>query len=614
MDRVAARLAGLSGLCFNAALKGNNIMTKTHPSAPQPKIASVTDLPVHLKPYVVSQEPELYTPMDHAQWRFIMKIASAFFAEHAHPKYLDGLKATGISLERIPLITEMDQKLSRFGWHCVGVAGFIPPAVFLEFLSLGVLPIACDMRKFENIAYTPAPDIVHESAGHAPVIADAGYATYLHNYGEVARRAIFSHKDLLLYEAIRHLSDVKEDPHASEAQITQAQAGFEKAYADLDVVSEATQLARMSWWTIEYGLVGTLENFKIYGAGLLSSVDESYNCIRPKVKKLEFSMDCIDQSYDITRPQPQLYVARDFDHLNEVLDTFSATMAFRRGGFYALDRAQEAKTVTTTELSGGLQISGILKSYAKDAHDQLAWLAYSGPVQLAHADRELRGLGPAQLTSGFVSPVGKIKGLGKSLAAASAAELHAFGFRWNQKARIEWESGYVAEGVLRSPITRDGQRLALELEDAMLLAPGGSILEKFVDAPLIVICADTITACFGGAADRPAYLSVTERPPEKLFKHKSNLTVHNEDLNKAYANLRAMRETGNMNPEILRDILSTAADNPGDWLLRYELLEQRNAWKLDSALVAKLRTEMQACASEGQHIADMLTRGEKLLG
>lgn len=113
-------------------------------------------IPEYLRPYIVEQDASLYTPIDHASWRFIMKISRAFFAKHAHRKYLDGLAETGISSERIPLIEEMDQCLRKFNWRAVAVSGFIPPAVFMEFLSLGILPIACDMRTLEHLP-TPRP-------------------------------------------------------------------------------------------------------------------------------------------------------------------------------------------------------------------------------------------------------------------------------------------------------------------------------------------------------------------------------------------------------------------------------------------------------------------------
>ncbi|MFL5814492.1 MAG: phenylalanine 4-monooxygenase, partial [Bdellovibrionia bacterium] len=173
---------------------------------PQRSLTVTEQIPEYLQPYIAHQDPSLYTPIDHASWRFILKISQAFFAKNAHPMYLNGLRETGISTDRIPLISEMDQKLRRFGWRAVPVSGFIPPAVFMEFLSRGVLPIACDMRKIENISYTPAPDIVHEAAGHAPIIAEPSYAAYLRHYGELAEKAIYSKQDLDVYEAVRNLS------------------------------------------------------------------------------------------------------------------------------------------------------------------------------------------------------------------------------------------------------------------------------------------------------------------------------------------------------------------------------------------------------------------------
>ena len=202
-------------------------------------------VPEHLKPFIARQDPTLYTPIDHAGWRFILRTSQAFFAKHAHKKYLDGLKETGISTERIPLIEEMDLCLQKFGWRAVAVSGFIPPAVFLEFQSLGILPIACEMRRLEHLAYTPAPDIVHEAAGHAPIIADPEYAAYLHAYGEISRKAIFSKKDIELYEAIRDLSDIKEDPKSTPTQIQTAQVQLEKTVASIHYISEATCLARI---------------------------------------------------------------------------------------------------------------------------------------------------------------------------------------------------------------------------------------------------------------------------------------------------------------------------------------------------------------------------------
>src|SRR5436190_1268842 len=108
---------------------------------------AIATIPEHLKEYITEQDPNLYTFIDHASWRYIMRVSKAFFAERAHPLYLHGLDATGISIERIPLVSEMDEALRKMGWRAVAINGFIPPSVFLEFQSLRILAIACDMRQ-----------------------------------------------------------------------------------------------------------------------------------------------------------------------------------------------------------------------------------------------------------------------------------------------------------------------------------------------------------------------------------------------------------------------------------------------------------------------------------
>src|SRR5688500_16252499 len=102
------------------------------------------------------------------------------------------------------------------------------------------------MRTLEHLAYTPSPDIVHEAPGHAPIIADQEYANYLRDYGEVSRRAIFSRQDVEVYEAVRELSDIKEDPASTPDRIDAAQKRLDEATAAVDHLSEAALLARMN--------------------------------------------------------------------------------------------------------------------------------------------------------------------------------------------------------------------------------------------------------------------------------------------------------------------------------------------------------------------------------
>jgi len=89
--------------------------------------------------------------------------------------------------------------------------------------------------------------------------------------------------------------------------------------------SEMALLRNLHWWTVEYGLIGTLENPRIYGAGLLSSIGESHNCMKPGVKKLPYSIEAKNFSFDITTQQPQLFVTPDFTNLKTVLEKYMET-------------------------------------------------------------------------------------------------------------------------------------------------------------------------------------------------------------------------------------------------------------------------------------------------
>jgi phenylalanine-4-hydroxylase len=302
--------------------------------------ATAKRLPSHLNKYIVEQNYGRYTAQDQAVWRYILRQLRHFLAQQAHESYLPGLSSTGITIEQIPRIDEIDARLEPLGWGAVPVSGFIPPAAFMEFQALGILPIASDMRSIDHLMYTPAPDIVHEAAGHAPILANPAYATYLRKYGEVARRAIISSEDLAQYEAIRILSDVKENPGSTPKDIAEAEQSLQKINSAITFVSEAALLSRMNWWTAEYGLIGKVTAPKIFGAGLLSSVGESRACLGPSVRKVPLTVECVEFSYDITEPQPQLFVAEDFAHLGNVLDELAERLSFKIGGVHGLNRSK----------------------------------------------------------------------------------------------------------------------------------------------------------------------------------------------------------------------------------------------------------------------------------
>ena len=157
--------------------------------------------------------------------------------------------------------------------------------------------------------------------------------------------------------------------------------------------SEMALLSRLHWWTVEYGLIGNLENPKIYGAGLLSSIGESSTCMQPDIKKLWYNIYAVNYSYDITKAQPQLFVTETFQNLIDVLEQFADTMAFRVGGSFGLQKAIESKNTCTAVYSSGLQVSGTITDFKKATDDQPSFLKTTGPTILSFNNKLLKGHG-----------------------------------------------------------------------------------------------------------------------------------------------------------------------------------------------------------------------------
>ena len=505
---------------------------------------AIKEIPDYLEQYVATQDYDLYTPIDQASWRFIMRLSKQHYSQHAHEKYLNGLMETGISIEEIPRISDMDKKLERFGWRAVPVTGFIPPSIFLEFLSLSIMPIACDMRKLENIDYTPTPDIVHEAAGHAPIIADPHYASYLHKFGEISRRAIFAKEDLEVYEAIKHLSEVKESPKSSAQDIDKAQVRLDKAVESVQYVSEASMLSRLGWWSIEYGLFKKDDQYLIYGAGLLSSVSEGYNCLLDQnVRKIPLTIDCVNVDYDITKPQPQLFYTEDFKELEDVIDQLAEKMAYRRGGEYALKVAMRAETVNTVELDTGVQISGCLSKYIMGKDGSISYLQFSGPTQLSYKDHQIEGQGADYHSQGYGTPLGVIEPFLVEASDLTESQLNQLGFKGESKGSMKFTSGVVLEGVLKNKTSLNGKNLIFTFEDCKI-SDGAHLYFNPEWGPFDMACGARVESVFGGASDRGQYLRATHQYAVRVKPHLTNQTTENEKLNEMYSQVRSLRESG----------------------------------------------------------------------
>lgn len=573
-------------------------------------------LPPHLRKYVVEQHYEKYTAIDQAVWRYILRQLKAFLSKHAHECYVEGLAKTGIDIERIPRIEDVSKKLKDFGWRALPVSGFIPPAAFMELQSLGVLPIASDMRTLDHLLYTPAPDIVHEAAGHAPILIHPEFSDYLRRYAQVAKKAIISKEDLDLYEAIRDLSDIKENPTSTPEQVKAAEEHLEKVGKSISHISEASELSRMNWWTAEYGLIGDLNSPKIFGAGLLSSVGESKWCLSAKVQKIPLTVDCIKTSYDITEPQPQLFVATDFKNLVQVLDEMADQMAFRVGGLQGLRKAIQAESVNTAELNSGIQISGQIVEAITDSTGAVAYLRLQGPSQLSYQDAELSGHDKTYHAHGFGTPVGFLKSRpDKCPSTFTDAEWMSLDVVPGKTVHLEYASGVLVTGKVQSRTVRDGKTILLSLThasanfgDRVLFAPEWGTFDMAVGS--------SVTSVFGGPADREAYGETTDFVAKRVPAPKySDLELKRQGL---YAALRKAREDklqGDTLTATLEKLLTehkTVA--PQDWLLYLEALELVLSRAPQSSLKTQLEKDLSQLASKDEKTSGLIADGLVLAG
>lgn len=534
-------------------------------------------LPPHLKQFIKPQNYELYTAQDQAVWRYVMRKNVAFLGKVAHSSYIKGLKKTGISIEEIPSMYGMNRILKEIGWAAVAVDGFIPPNAFMEFQAYKILVIAADIRKLENIEYTPAPDIIHEAAGHAPIIASPDYAEYLRRFGELGCKAITSAHDTEMYEAVRALSILKElrtnDSNKTlDKQISDAENAVTQLQDKKVEPSEMSLIRNLHWWTVEYGLIGTLEDPKLYGAGLLSSIGESSNCLKPEVKKLPYSIDAAYQDFDITKQQPQLYVTPSFAHLMEVLEEFASTMAVRKGGHRGLQKLMDSKSLGTIEMNTGLQVSGVFTRMITNDDNEVVFFETKGETALAYREKELIGHGRETHKHGFLSPIGKLKGINLSIEDMGPRDLQAYNFYDNERIAFTYESGIRVEGLnVTGQRNINGKLMLIQFVDCTVTYKE-EVLFTPADGTLYLAVGSAIVSAYAGPADCYSFNLVYHESDHKTQKPVQS--KRDQEIQKLYKRIRTYREEDKINIPKLQELKTLVQDTyPEQWLIVDEIEE-----------------------------------------
>jgi len=226
--------------------------------------------------WTVPQHATSYSTEDQAVWRLLVERQTALAERHACPEFLDGLRTLGIG-QTIPDFDTVNARLEPMtGWRVVGVPGLIPDAVFYDHLAHRRFPVTVWIRKRSELDYLVEPDLFHDFFGHVPLLSNPVFADFMQRYGQRAMAA----------------------------------------GAEIDL------LARLYWYTVEFGLIRTPQGLKIYGAGILSSAREVKHAIDGDVERLPFEATTVmRRPYEIDKLQNTYFVLDDFRQLFEAADT-----------------------------------------------------------------------------------------------------------------------------------------------------------------------------------------------------------------------------------------------------------------------------------------------------
>ncbi len=215
-----------------------------------------------------------YSADEHAIWRLLFDRQQRLLVGRACQEYLDGLRGLGVAAGGIPDFRRLSDLLDRAtGWRIAAVPGIVPDELFFALLARRRFPSTCFIRRRDQLDYLQEPDVFHDICGHVPMLMNRVFADYMQAYGEGGLKAL----------RLGHL----------------------------------TELARLYWYTVEFGLIATPEGLRIYGSGILSSAGESVYCLEDShPHRLRFDLRRVMRTrYHIDRYQQTYFVIDDFAEL-----------------------------------------------------------------------------------------------------------------------------------------------------------------------------------------------------------------------------------------------------------------------------------------------------------
>lgn len=226
--------------------------------------------------FTIDQDWKAYTAEEHGVWRALYHRQADLLKDRATPEFVDGLNGLAIAADGVPDFRRLNEALGRAtGWRIVAVSGLVPDAIFFDHLANRRFPATCFIRKPEEMDYLEEPDVFHDVFGHVPLLMNPIFADYMQAYGQGGLKA-------LKLDSLHHL-------------------------------------ARLYWYTVEFGLIRNGDGLRIYGAGILSSKGESvYSMDDPKPNRIGFDlMRVMRTDYRIDSFQETYFVIDSFEELFE---------------------------------------------------------------------------------------------------------------------------------------------------------------------------------------------------------------------------------------------------------------------------------------------------------
>lgn len=223
--------------------------------------------------YVVEQDWDAYTPEQHALWRRLYQRQAQLIPGRACDVFIDSLERLHIG-GGIPKFDECSALLSKAtGWRLVAVPGLVPDHTFFEHLANRRFPVTVWLREPEEFDYIVEPDVFHDFFGHVPLLFNPIFADHLQEYGKGGLKAM--------------------------------------------TLGGLPMLARLYWYTVEFGLIQSPEGLRVYGAGILSSGGEIEYCLSSQAPlRLPFNVERVMRTlYKIDSYQETYFVINDFQQL-----------------------------------------------------------------------------------------------------------------------------------------------------------------------------------------------------------------------------------------------------------------------------------------------------------